>query len=179
MTTKKQPTNTPRKRKTPFTPSGLARVVAGQASRLGEDLANENLDPKKRTEINARLEKAYLAMRPTWKASTLQAAIVGCLKTPIKFLREGVWTEEWAAERALHAIAGTLNDDYAAVEHFGKKPPRKLVLDCLRSPPSRKGRPVGGMQTRNDALLELFRALGVSGANDARSVGKTLERKRR
>jgi hypothetical protein len=179
--TGKQPTNGTAKRKPDGVPkpSRLAAVVAGQAKLMGERLLDEDLDPKRRAEIESRLKKAYLAMRPTWKASTLQSAIVLALKTPTKFLRAGVWSEEWAITRATEQIVGALNDLYAPAEHYGKKPPRRLVINCLRSPPPRRGRPVGDVQTRYEALLELFRALGVSGANDARAVSKTLERKRR
>lgn len=157
----------------------LARVVAGQAQLAERFLSEPDLDPRRRADIENRLEHAYAALRPTWKASTLRAAVVRALDGPARYLARGTWSEAWAVDQAVERITGALQDRYAPDEHRGAKPPRALVLACLKAPPTRRGPTAQGRKTRNAVLLDLFKALGISGASSPRAVGKMLERSRR
>jgi hypothetical protein len=158
-------------------PTALAAVVYAYVNLLHGDIKREK-DPKRRRALARPLVRVYEILRPRWSASTLQAEVARALDEPAMFLAKGVWTEDVAVDRAVEQIHNVLSDLYARPEYVGSGvAPRSLVLECLRSAPAKRGRPVDGKRTRSQALFALYQAFGISGASSHGAVSKMLRRR--
>lgn len=131
-----------------------------------------------RAQLEKQLVEAFTALRPAWPLALVRSSIEKAFTVYAAAVTSGQCTEDFAVQGLTRWIAMQLNIPDAPPECAGKLPDPAAVRTCLQLWQRKPGRPKGQPEGlgKNTALLALYRDLGLSGAFNATSIKKQMER---